>query len=362
MKRRTQSAVFHRTTVICPRCHEIVGHARRCSGCNTTLLPAKRAVKAGSGGRGEGVEASNEDLRGFVLDSKYELVECLGRGGMGTVYLARRLHIGDKVAVKILNPDCRNDELFVERFRREVRVAARSYDSRVIAVYDSGETIDGIIYLVMPFVQAPTLREILAAEKRILPERAVSLMLEVCGGVAAAHRQWIMHRDLKPENIMVLLANEDRGRESVRVLDFGLAKQLNPTKEQLLTQPGAVLGTPIYMSPEQHRGEVLNTRSDVYSLGVILYEMLTGRPPFVSYSIAELIAKHLMDAPKPMPVALNIPPALEAVVMRALSKDADRRQADACELACALRACLRPGLPPPRNRWQELLNHLNSFF
>jgi serine/threonine-protein kinase len=308
------------------------------------------------------MEAGSEDLLGFVLDSKYELGERIGRGGMGTVYLARRLHIGDEVAVKILNPDCRNDELFVERFRREVYVAARACDSRIIAVYDAGETTDGIIYLVMPFIQAPTLREILKAEKRILPERCVSLMLEVCGGVAAAHRQGIMHRDLKPENIMVLAADEDRGRESVRILDFGLAKQLKPAREQLLTQQGVVLGTPCYMSPEQHRGEALDVRSDVYSLGVILYEMLTGRPPFVGYSIAELVAKHLMDAPKPMPAALNIPPALEALVKRALSKDAGRRQADASELAGALRACLKPAPPPRRNRLQEWLSHLHGLF
>jgi serine/threonine-protein kinase len=302
-------------------------------------------------------------MLGRVIDSKYKLLKYQGGGGMGTVYLAHRLRIGDRVAVKVLNPDCRNDATLVERFHREVCVAARSCDSRVIAIYDTGETYDGILYLVMPFIEAPTLREILDVEKRIPPERAVSVMLEVCGGVGAAHCQGIVHRDLKPENIMVLPAKEDRDREAVKVLDFGLAKPLNPMKEQLLTQPGVILGTPLYMSPEQYRGDVIDTRSDVYSLGVILYEVLTGQPPFVAYSLAELIAKHLLDAPKPIPKDLGISPALESVVMLALSKEPGKRQADARELAHALRMCLRPAVSPShRNRWQELLNHFSGFF
>lgn len=302
-------------------------------------------------------------LLGRVLDSKYELVECLGGGGMGTVYLARRLHIGDKVAVKVLNQDSRDDASLVERFRREACVAARSCDSRVVAVYDSGEAPDGTIYLVMPFIAAPTLRKVLEAEKRLPPVRAASLMAEVCYGVAAAHRQGIVHRDLKPENVMVLPATEERGHESVKVLDFGLAKPLNPTKEQLLTQPGVILGSPVYMSPEQCRGESLDVRSDVYSLGVILYEVLTGRPPFFGYSLAELIAKHLMDDPAPMPEYLGIPPALKAVVMQALSKEVNSRQSDACELARVLRIFAKPPAPPLRHkRWQSLLHHFAGFF
>ena len=301
-------------------------------------------------------------LHGRVIDSKYKLIKYHGAGGMGTVYEAQRLHIGDRVAVKILSPECRSDATLVERFRREVSVAAGLCDSRVIAIYDTGETPDGIIYLVMPFVEAPTLREILEAEKRLTPERTVAIMLEVCGGVDAAHHQGIVHRDLKPENIMVLPPREERGREAVRVLDFGLAKPLNPTKEQLLTQPGIILGTPLYMSPEQYRGETIDTRSDVYSLGVILYELLTGQPPFTGYSLAELIAKHLMDEPKPMSHHLGVPPALEAAVRRALSKKPADRYADAHELARVLRTCLMsPATRAHQNRWQVFLNHFSSF-
>src|SRR5919107_4255803 len=283
MSRRAYKGSSQRTSIICPNCRAVVARGRRCSSCGMSLAPIKRVSRASADGGNWEACKEGEPLLGRVLDSKYKLVECLGVGGMGTVYLARRLHIGDNVAVKILNPDNRDDASLVERFRREACIAARSCDSRVVAIYDSGETLDGTIYLVMPLIKAPTLRKVLETEKRLPPERASSLMIEVCCGVAAAHRKGIVHRDLKPENIMVLPATEERGRESVKVLDFGLAKPLNPTREQLLTQPGVILGSPLYMSPEQCRGELLDARSDVYALGIILYELLTGQPPFVGY-------------------------------------------------------------------------------
>ena len=363
MNREVQGGSSQRTSIICPSCQAIIERGRKCSSCGSSITPSRRSARAKSGGDRRRSHKEDGVFVGHVLDFKYELVECLGSGGMGTVYLSKRLHIGDKVAVKVLNADSRDDVSLVERFRREACIAARSCDSRVIAIYDSGETHDGTIYLVMPFIEAPTLRKVLESEKRLLPERAASLITEVCYGVAAAHRHGIVHRDLKPENVMVLPVTEERGRESVKVLDFGLAKPLNPTREQLLTQPGVILGSPLYMSPEQCRGELLDARSDVYALGIILYEVLTGQPPFTGYSLAEIIAKHLMDKPKPMPAYLGVPPALEAVVTRALSKAAHSRQANAHELARALQTCFKPPASPlRRKRWQSLLNHFASFF
>ncbi|MGB8509166.1 MAG: protein kinase, partial [Pyrinomonadaceae bacterium] len=277
----------------------------------------------------------SDPLAGRGLDGKYELIDMLGEGGMGAVYRARRVHIGDEVAVKVLHPKFVTDGAATERFRREARAAAQLHHPNIVTIHDYGEARGGdtIAYIVMELLSGASLRELLKREGRFTTARAVALMRDICAGVGAAHRRHIVHRDIKPDNIITLAPDADRERETVKVVDFGIAKLRDLASENTLTQTGAVVGTPYYMSPEQCRGESLDARADVYSLGALLYEMLAGTPPFSAPSVTGVIAKHLTEAPPPLPANLNVPPALEAVVMRALSKDPQARQADAADFA-----------------------------
>jgi serine/threonine protein kinase len=324
----------------CPGCQQALPeNARFCSSCGLSIDLSSSAET-----RILNPEArlTPDPLIGRILDSKYELIERLGEGGMGTVYRARRLHIGDEVAVKVLNQNFVLESDAIERFRREARSAATIRHTNVVTIHDFSEArADGTpAYIVMEFVRGESLQSLLKREGRLAPERAVSLMQDVCAGVGVAHRQGVVHRDLKPGNIIVVPADIEGERETVKVVDFGVAKLRDATVELRLTQTGTAVGTPYYMSPEQLRGEPLDARADVYSLGAVLYEMLTGAPPFDAASLTGLIWKHLNDPPRALPPQLGVPSALEAVCRRALSKRPEERQAD----ASILRRELQPAL------------------
>lgn len=273
-----------------------------------------------------------DPLIGHVIDGKYELVAQLGQGGMSVVYRARRAHIGDDVAVKILLGKFVKDDAALARFKREARAAAMLRHQNVITIHDFGETDDdnAPAYIVMEFVRGAPLRELLKNEKRFSVERAVRLMRGICAGVSAAHRQGVIHRDLKPENILVVAPEDDFEFESVRVVDFGLAKLL---ADAGVGVGGAIVGTPYYMSPEQAVGEPLDTRSDVYSLGAMFYEMLAGTRPFDAETVSGVINRHLYDPPPPFPSSLGIPRRISTAIMQALSKDPDERPQTAGDLA-----------------------------
>jgi len=273
-----------------------------------------------------------DPLVGHVIDGKYELVAKLGEGGMSVVYRARRAHIGDDVAVKILLGKFVKDDAALTRFRREARAAAMLRHPNVITIHDFGETDDdhAPAYIVMEFVRGTPLRELLKSETRFSVERALLLMRGICAGVGAAHRQGVVHRDLKPENILVVAPDDDFELESVRVVDFGLAKLL---ADAGAGPDGTVVGTPYYMSPEQGMGEPLDTRSDVYSLGTMFYEMLSGNRPFDGETVSGVINRHLYEPPPPLPSSLGIPRRISTAIMQALSKDRDERPQTAGDLA-----------------------------
>jgi serine/threonine-protein kinase len=287
-------------------------------------------------GAGVGTEQEGGDpLVGRVLDGKYEIVAPLGAGGMGSVYRARRVLIGDEVAVKVLHTKFVGDETLVERFRREARAAAQLHHPNVVTIHDYGEARGprGFAYIVMELVRGEPLRELLRREGRMDASRAVSLMRDICAGVGAAHRRGIVHRDIKPDNIIVVPADEDTPVERVKVVDFGIAKLRDMASDGTLTAAGAVVGTPFYMSPEQCKGEPLDARADVYSLGALLYEMLAGSPPFNAPSLAGIILKHVSEPPPPLPTDVHASTALREAVTRALSKDSEARQRDAYEFS-----------------------------
>ncbi|HEU4506688.1 MAG TPA: protein kinase [Pyrinomonadaceae bacterium] len=273
-----------------------------------------------------------DPLIGHVIDRKYELLARLGEGGMSVVYRARRVHIGDDVAVKILTDKFVKDDAALARFRREARAAAMLRHPNVITIHDFGETDDehAPAYIVMEFVRGTPLRELLTTEDHFSVERGVRLMRGICAGVGAAHRQGVVHRDLKPENILVVAPEDDFQLESVRVVDFGLAKLL---ADAGAASTGSVVGTPYYMSPEQCLGEPLDARSDVYSLGAMFYEMLSGKRPFTAETVSGVINRHLTEPPPPFSPALGIPRRVSTGIMHALSKDPDDRPQTATDLA-----------------------------
>ncbi|MGH9968491.1 MAG: protein kinase domain-containing protein [Pyrinomonadaceae bacterium] len=282
-----------------------------------------------------------DPLIGHTLDDKYRLEERLGVGGMGTVYRARHLLIDRPVAIKVLNPRFVEDEAAQTRFGREARAAGRLQHSNAVAVTDFGRTADGYVYIVMELLEGRTLREVLAKEAPLETARAVALMLQIAGAVAAAHEAGIIHRDLKPANIFIVQNSEVPA--VVKVLDFGIAKLASESLEeddpQSLTLVGAMIGTPRYMSPEQCEGAELTPAADVYSLGVILYETLSGVVPFSGSTPLAIAMKHASELPRlPSEFVASIPPALEEVVLHALEKQPEDRPANAAEFRLELLA------------------------
>jgi serine/threonine-protein kinase len=284
-----------------------------------------------------------EIAEGTVFDGRYRILGRLGGGGMAEVYLAEDTHLQRRVALKVLHRQFAQDREFVERFRREAEAAAKLAHPNIVAVYDRGE-FEGTYYIAMQYVEGPTMRELI---DRGLPiEQAVALVRQVLEAARFAHRNGIVHRDLKPQNVII------SGDGVAAVTDFGIAR----AGVSDITQAGSVMGTPHYLSPEQAQGYDVTAVSDLYSVGVLLYEALTGRVPFEGESAVAVAMKQVSQVPqRPSSINPQVSPALDAVVMRALEKDPGERFQNADAFIAALDAAMRePGVGPATASYSAL--------
>jgi serine/threonine protein kinase/beta-lactam-binding protein with PASTA domain len=264
-----------------------------------------------------------------LLSNRYELGDTLGYGGMSEVHKGRDVRLGRDVAVKVLRADLARDPQFQERFRREAQNAAALNHPAIVAVYDTGETRTEhgpLPYIVMEYVDGRTLRDIVKTEGPLPGQRAMEIMADVSAALDFSHRHGIIHRDVKPANVMITRTG------AVKVMDFGIARAVHDG-QAAVTQTAAVIGTAQYLSPEQARGEAVDARSDVYAAGCVLFELLTGEPPFTGDSPVAVAYQHVREDPKP-PSALNprVNPALDAIVLKAMSKGPANRYQSAAEM------------------------------
>ncbi len=315
---------------------------------------------------GEVLEDDPSSLVGTVLDGQYNIESLLGKGGMGAVYLARHILLGDRVAIKILPPEVRNNAEWLRRFRREGQAARRFRHPNAVTVYDLRTSSDGTIYMVMEYVEGLTLDAELKKRGRFSPSQAFEILNPIMSVLDTAHEMGVVHRDLKPENIMIGKAG---GESSVKLLDLGIAKMReiagaeNPGTTEL-TMAGQVLGTPYYMSPEQW-GEIsrdgnfeIDGRADIYSLGLVAYQMITGKRAYTGGTLHELRREHLAVHPAPLrEIMPDVSGAFSEAITRAIAKDRNDRQPTAGQLAAELRAAIAgapasPGatmvVPPPQ--------------
>jgi serine/threonine protein kinase/beta-lactam-binding protein with PASTA domain len=272
--------------------------------------------------------------QGHKYGGRYEIRRSIASGGMAEVFMARDALLNRTVALKLMHPEYAGNKAFVERFRREAQAAASLNDPRIVSIYDWGSD-DGTYFIVMEYVEGNTLSEIIRSSGPLDITSAVKIAADVCGALHLAHRKGIVHRDIKPANIALTMNGQ------TKVMDFGIARAASDGAEQV-TQTGMVIGTASYFSPEQAQGRTVDARSDVYSVGVVLYEMLTGVVPFKGDSPVAVAYKHVTEDPvPPRDLASDIPPELEAVVMKAMAKNPDNRYQNADKMREDLERILR---------------------
>jgi len=305
------------------------------------------------------VTADSEIVPGQVLVNKYRLTRLLGRGGMGVVFAAKHLLLGERVAIKVLTSSVRQNPEALRRLQREARILARLRNEHVVRVLDLGELENGAPFVVMEYLAGCDLGSLLEKEGRLAPERAVEFALQTTVALAAAHGSGVVHRDLKPENLYRV--DREDGTFILKVLDFGVSRLERASEEDFLrssvTRTNAVVGTPLYMSPEQLRNSKgVDARSDIWSLGVVLYELLAGVPPFVGESFGDVAIKIATESPRPLSDFVStIDPALAAVVIRCLEKDRESRFQNVGELARALLPFAAAGYGQAIDRIDHLL-------
>jgi eukaryotic-like serine/threonine-protein kinase len=290
-----------------------------------------------------------------LLSGRYQVGELLGYGGMAEVHRGRDLRLGRDVAIKMLRTDLARDAMFQMRFRREAQNAASLNHPAIVAVYDTGEEVgptgETIPFIVMEFVNGRTLKEVLAAEGRLMPRRALEICADICAALEFSHRHGIIHRDIKPGNVMLTTTGQ------VKVMDFGIARAL-ASGATTMTQTSAVIGTAQYLSPEQARGEAVDARSDVYAAGCVLFELLCGHPPFVGDNPVSVAYQHVREEPpRPSDINPDVTPPIDAIVLKALAKNPLNRYQSAAEMrADLLRAAAgRPVMATPVLREEDIV-------
>jgi DNA-binding NarL/FixJ family response regulator/tRNA A-37 threonylcarbamoyl transferase component Bud32 len=280
-------------------------------------------------------------IPGLILSDRFIIEEKIGVGGVSTVYRGKDLSIGRTVAIKTLNRQNVEDELDVKRFLQEAKAASQISHTNVITIFDFGVTAEKQPYIVMDFIEGGSIEHLLADQKLTL-KRTLGIFIQICDALTAAHKKGIIHRDLKPSNIM--LVNTDDGSDMVKLVDFGMAKFILESEDLKLTKSGEICGTPTYMSPEHFQGRKLDARSDIYSFGCVLYEALTGNPPFDAVSVFEMMNCHLNEKPSRLPFLRpnkNVPPALESILFGLLEKEPEKRPQSISEVKTALQAVLQ---------------------
>ncbi len=324
MSSGTQKAV-KKACVACGQ--EFSGEMTNCPEDGTQLTPLTQEAQIGS-----------------ILADKYEIIDVIGGGAMGLVYKAKHLLMKRSVAIKMLHPNAVASSTTLQRFQQEAEAASCLNHPNILTVFDFGVTAQGQPYLVMDYLEGTNLSTLIEKETYIQFRRALGIFLQMAAALQHAHSKGVIHRDLKPSNIMLVKFEGDE--DFVKIVDFGIAKVLNrdtssdePDSSGNLTRTGEIFGSPLYMSPEQCRGRKLDARSDIYSMGCVMYRVLTGKPPLVGIDLLECMYKHVNEMPAPFCEAcpdFNIPPDFEAVIFKALAKDPDDRYQQMSELRQAL--------------------------
>jgi serine/threonine protein kinase len=329
---------------LCPTCGAQYDDAtERCANDETALIRVKTTAAE-----------REQAMIGRTLDRRYVIESKLGQGGMGTVYIAQQVAVGRRVAIKLLPPAIADDLAAVKRFMQEAKAASTLSHPNAITIHDFGQLEDGLLFLVMELVEGQTLASALKAARTLPVERAVRICAQILSALEDAHARGIVHRDLKPDNVIV--SPRPGNPDFVKVLDFGLAKVADDGSHENLTQTGQVFGTPAYMSPEQALGERCDLRTDLYAVGVMLYEMVGGRRPFEGESPVSILVKHISSAPPPLAgpnPGVALPAALVEATQKALAKPREERFQSAAEMRAVLEAAIASPVgvstaPPPR--------------